>query len=60
MCFWVIFIALCNQTIIVEHIECFSLLSFASCALEFGYVCPELTEDNVIDVRKGRYDVIIT
>ncbi|XP_070196128.1 mutS protein homolog 5-like isoform X2 [Littorina saxatilis] len=33
------------------------LQSLASCAIEFGYVRPELTEDDVIDVKKGRHPI---
>ncbi|XP_025111606.1 LOW QUALITY PROTEIN: mutS protein homolog 5-like [Pomacea canaliculata] len=31
------------------------LLALAACAQEFGYVCPELTEECIIDVKKGRH-----
>ncbi|KAK7501052.1 hypothetical protein BaRGS_00007537, partial [Batillaria attramentaria] len=31
------------------------LMALASCAQEFGYICPELTEDSIIDVKKGRH-----
>ncbi|XP_076441308.1 mutS protein homolog 5-like [Babylonia areolata] len=41
---------------VMEHaaeLDC--LVSLASCALEFGYVCPQLSEDSLIDVKKGRH-----
>ncbi len=42
----------------IARIDC--LLSFARIAEEHGYCRPELSEDNIIDIRDGRHPVIET
>lgn len=44
-----------NSTIL-SRIDC--LLSFASCATEYGYFRPEVNMENEIDIKNGRHPVI--
>lgn len=41
---------------ILARIDC--LLSFATCAMDYGYRRPDVDEDTVIDIREGRHPVI--
>ena len=41
---------------ILARIDC--LLSFATCAMDYGYKRPVVDEDTVIDIKEGRHPVI--
>lgn len=41
---------------ILARIDC--LLSFATCAMEYGYNRPVVNEDTILDIRQGRHPVI--
>lgn len=41
---------------VLARIDC--LLSFATCATDYGYSRPAMDEDTVIDIREGRHPVI--
>ena len=41
---------------LIAQIDC--LLSFASCAEEYGYCKPEVNDSNAIDITEGRHPVI--
>jgi DNA mismatch repair protein MutS len=34
------------------------LCSFAECAVQYDYVCPEMTQESVIDIKNGRHPVV--
>ena len=38
---------------VCAEVDC--LLSFAEASRAYGYIRPEMTEDNVIDIKKGRW-----
>lgn len=50
--------ALQRNASVVAHLDC--LCGFAVVATERGYVRPEVSDDNVIDIRDGRHPVIET
>lgn len=41
---------------VIAKIDC--LLSFANVAIENNYVCPEVVDNDVLDIRQGRHPVI--
>ncbi len=41
---------------LIARIDC--LLSFASCAIGYGYTRPEINETTILDIREGRHPVI--
>ncbi len=45
-----------NNANIIAQADC--LLSFANAAEQYNYICPEINETHIIDIKKGRHPVI--